>query len=293
MIDLGLYQGLPDILYTEGLLPVVDVVWDVGWSQPTVESLRSAEGAAGQSRRTALPRRGVIAVFLRELPDMLRVLERDGGGGRYIVVARDGDSLLSRVLTQGLPSCVQHLFAVYTQTSARTTPMPFALRWRTHVESLVPYLAVPRTKERSVLVAHQNLHWFRPGHERRVANAYFRDKPWATVREAPDNQYPMTNDEYLRALRSHDYFVAASGDGNQDGGVERVAMWEGLALGCVPLCTRRQVQWNDLPVAVVDCWEQVTEGLCDASIDALHNQSLDRVRLTYWLKKIYDKTREL
>ncbi|MES2179815.1 MAG: hypothetical protein V4550_18285 [Gemmatimonadota bacterium] len=296
MIDLRLYRGHLDVLHTEGLLEVVDYIWNKGWRSPTGGNLRLAEGDSPREGNSSwdLPQKAVVAVFQRELPDVLRNLEQRYSNGHYVIIARDGDAKLEHILgRRDLPSYIHHMFAVYAPDHPRITSMPFALRWASQVEGLENIIAtIPRTSVNKVLVAHQNLHWFRPGHERRTANAYFRDKPWATVYEAPDNQYPMTNDGYLRALRSHDFFVAASGDGNADGGIERQAMWEGLALGCIPICTPRQAQWCDMPIYIVPDWTSMHEAPSRDFVLSL-NLSLDRFRLSYWIERIREKASEL
>jgi hypothetical protein len=293
VIDFGDYNGLPDVLHTEGLLPVVDAVWNAGFAEPTVESLRSAESASAPSCLIELPEHAVVSVFQRELPECLAALERRGG--RYIVISRDGDARLAHLLKgRELPDCVRHLFAVYAPDGhARVTRMPFALRWRGQIEGLLPSLTLKKERIGRVLCAHLKLHWFGPQHERRTAEKHFTNFERGAVYIAIDGQYPLADDEYKRSLRYFDYVVMASGDGNQEGGIERQAMWEALALGCVPLCTRRQQHWAALPIAIVDRWEDATPEWLDAQYEGIVRRPLDLARMSYWIEQVKAKAGEL
>lgn len=287
-----------DLFTTEGLITsgAVDLVWGRGWRAPNYASLRAAEGDAGTGDELPLPLRGVLFAFLRELPDALAAIERARPTGRFVVIARDGDSRLVNVLREGaiagtVRQCeaVKHLFSVHTEARPVVTPMPFALRWKSQAQVLANAIRnVPRSRKNAVLCAHRTLNVLEPGHERFTADAYFGNKPWATFYTAPMEAYPIPYDWYVNEVRSHDYFVAAS---NPDGG-ERQALWEAMALGTIPICTRRtQARWANLPIALVDEWSDVTEQWCDAHIAELRSRSFEAMSLRYWVGRVEETAR--
>ncbi len=288
-----------DWLSTEGLVAsgVVDTVWGNGWRAPTSESLRTAEGCNHKTvSPMRLPKRAVIAVFLRELPQVLGQIEREGKtDGRYVIIARDGDSKLVDVLRHGMPPYVQHLFSVYAPHHSRITPMPFALRWLVDVDRVKEANAyVPRTSKNRVLVCHRTLDWLPPDHERFTSNEFFADKPWATVVSSVFHVNPLTVSAYLKEVRSHDFFVVASGDGNRYGGIERHAQWEAMALGAVLICTKgKQSRWADMPVAIVNDWSEVTPEWCEYNLPLLRKHSIDKMMLSYWVEQIRARAKEL
>lgn len=281
------------IFSSEGLVisGVIDFVWGCGWRLPTSENFRNAEGCADRSSGLVLPKKAVISVFLRELPDMLSQIDKDGNSdGSYIVVVRDGDSTLSQTVG-GLPSFVRHIFSVHTDSNERVTAMPFGLRWVDHAKSLHGLSErLPRTSKNSVLLAHRLLNWLPPDHERRTSLHALSNLPHVTTFLASGEAYPLTLDEYYEKLRQHDYFVSASGDN----GGERQAMWEAMALGTIPICTRKaQARWSDMPVALVDSWSDVTLEWCQKNIEVLRSRSFEKMSLSYWVERVSKEAKRL
>lgn len=294
---------MTDIFSTEGMIQsgVIDYIWGWGWRPPTSHMLKRAEAPNPRASipeftddGVALPKRAVIFVFQRELPDALSLIERSGNAdGRYVIVARDGDMPLDRILRAGLPSYVHHLFAVYAPAGhPRITRMPFGVRWLDNVDRIrAANVEIPRTIRNRVLVCHRKIGWLRIDHERNASLSYFRRKPWATVHEGRGEDNPLGHEAYLREVRSHEFFVVGGGSGGQSsGGIERIAQWEALALGAIPICTRRQECWSDM-VAIVDRWEDVTPEWCEENDSKTRN--VERMTLSYWVAAVRQKAMEL
>ena len=293
-----------DTFCTEGLVTsgVVDLVWGCGWRAPTYESMRSAEGGcfvgvhnsecADRNKGLVLPCKAVIFTFLRELPDTLTQIERERPDGHFVVIARDSDSTVESVLgVRGIHSAVKHLFTVHCmRETARITSMPFALRWADHVKGLSAVAAATARKhDNFVLLAHRLPKHLSDNHERHAAYADLQDRPWVTAIRADGERDPLSNTEYLTALRCHDYFVAAS----NDNGAERHAMWEALALGTIPICTQRQRRWAEMPIVVVDDWTDVTLSLCEEQIASARSKTMEKLSLAYWIEMVRQKAEDL
>jgi hypothetical protein len=70
--------------------------------------------------------------------------------------------------------------------------------------------------------------------------------------------------------------------------------WESLCLGCIPIVKTSvlDVLFNDLPVLIVNDWNEVSLELCNKTIDDFKNKHLsnkfnyDKLLLKYWINKI-------
>ena len=77
------------------------------------------------------------------------------------------------------------------------------------------------------------------------------------------------------------------------GGLDCHRTWEALILGCIPIVKRFNIPlenvYEDLPVLIVDDWEDVTEELLVATIADFSGRQFnyDKLTLTYWVDLIY------
>lgn len=289
-----------DFLCTEGLLEsgVVDLVWGYGWRPPTIESMRQAQHGTDQSPSPLrLPPAAVISCFNVYLPRVLAQIAAENPGGQYIIVSRDGDPPL-RVSP---PPFVHHIFAINVSAPGpRVTPMPtgaYAFVEHKHFDTA---LQIPRSRANRVLLGY-SLDMpgsvYHAGHERITAIEYFRDKPWATVNERmlgwATRSGPIWSSwswpEYQAFVRAHDYVVVPVGYG-----VDRMAAWEAIVLGAIPICLRHPelLHFADLPVAFVDGWQDVTPEWCDANL-ALRERSAEKLALRYWVDRVAEKRAEI
>jgi len=285
---------------SEGLVEsnVVDVVWDQGWRPASVLALRESQhGTPDSGDKMELPPSAVIFSFSSQFPMMCERLGRDHGGGKYIVIRRDGDMPLKN----NAPGCVQHIFSIDVDgPDPRVTPMPTGSYAFSDRELLTEALKIPRSRSNLVLVSY-SLDMpgsvYGSGHERITAIEYFKDKPWATVNEKilhwDTREGPVwpswSGIEYLTQVRSHDSVVVPVGYG-----VDRMASWEAMSLGTIPISMKHSQlhHFAELPIAFVDNWSDVTPEWCDAN-RSLIELSTKNVSLEYWVERIKAKRLEV
>ncbi len=291
-----------DLLCTEGLLDsgVVDFVWSRGFRPATGEALHKAQHGwppEDQSPGEPLPSRAVIVCFCVHFPEVLECLAKNYPGGRYIIISRDGDPSLK---LGNWPDCVHHVFAIAVpRPDSRATAIPMGFHaFNGWAERLQPVKEIPRERVNRVLVSHSldTGSVYNATHERITSIEYFRDKPWATVQPRLLNRQPGEGingaepwEAYTARLRQHDYLAVPIGYG-----VERVAQWEAMVLGTIPICIRRPEfsYFSDMPIAFVDSWTEVTEEWCDANLGII-NRPMDKLKLSYWADRIREKRAEI
>ena len=76
------------------------------------------------------------------------------------------------------------------------------------------------------------------------------------------------------------------------GGYDCHRLWEALILGCIPIVKKSNIDelYQDLPVLIVDQWEDITEDLLKATIAAFRERkdsfAYEKLTLKYWMDKI-------
>lgn len=76
------------------------------------------------------------------------------------------------------------------------------------------------------------------------------------------------------------------------GGFDCHRLWEALILGCVPIVKKSNIDelYQDLPVLIVDRWEDITDDLLKSTIAKFQNIKesfkYEKLTLKYWMKKI-------
>lgn len=93
-----------------------------------------------------------------------------------------------------------------------------------------------------------------------------------------------------------EYAFVVSPPGN---GLDCHRTWEALNLGCIPILIRiiltKETEWQydcykDLPVLIVDQWEDITQDLLDTTITEFREKEFnyDKLTLKYWVDKIHE-----
>lgn len=107
-------------------------------------------------------------------------------------------------------------------------------------------------------------------------------KPWATVDRGNNGS---EFDRYLENLYTHKFVICPEGNG-----MDTHRTWECLYLGTIPI-EKRNINnqfYSDLPILLVDDWEEVTEEFLEAAFPMFQKQAWNRKKLTfeYWKNKI-------
>jgi hypothetical protein len=306
-------EVVTDLLCTEGLVEsgVVDYVWDRGWREPTGLSLREAQHQDFQypNEGAKLPKRAVIACFVHYLPQVFQQIDRDGNSdGKYIIIVGPGDQSLNEnggpnCNVHGWPPFVHHIFgSAVIEKTERVTPMPMAFHaFRSGYRPLanVPPRTIPSSNRVLVSFSLDLSNVYHPGSERIQAIEHFRDKDWATVHPKllghsgrTEGVHPWPWEEYLGKVRQHDYLACPVGYG-----IERIASWEALTLGCFPINFKHPelLHFADMPMAFVDSWADVTPEWCDANRNIIDRGrdstgAIEKLKLSYWVERIREVT---
>jgi hypothetical protein len=271
---------------------IVDAVWCGGWRQPKMENFNFHGPAASieiDQTTIVLPHTAVVLVHIHQFDNAMAALPSDG---HYIVIFREGDPSLTPQKVASLPKCVHHVFSINViESHPLVTPMPMAFHMHLRCASLATEFAkVEKTNSNTVYAAF-SVEGYRnyPDHERNSCVRHFKDKAWATVPDALKQgewvTTPVKEEEYLKQVRAHRYLAAPMGYG-----VERIAYWEAMVLGTIPICRKHKelLHFSDMPIAFVNDWSEVTPQWCEDNLHLI-NRSIDKLRTGYWVDRINEK----
>lgn len=126
--------------------------------------------------------------------------------------------------------------------------------------------------------------------ERETAYRIIQNASWALSKIHPSSDRVVTRPEttvyinYLNDIKSSYYVMCPRG-----GGIDTHRLWETLYLNRIPIVKRchNTHYYQDLPVLIVDEWEQVTETLLKSKLDYFNNKSnfnMDKLKMSWWSK---------
>lgn len=283
-------MNFPDMLCTAFLIKsgIADAVWNSGWREPLVTNLHRNADASKATGNITLPKNAVIIGYVEHANSIINDLPSDG---KYILILREGDGNLN---ITNIPSSVRQIYAVnVTQSHPLVTPMPMAFHHGGDDEGEMCFKlndiknSISRDKQNTVLATF-SIEGYKnnPQHERLSCLNYFKDKNWATMPNQLKNKEWVTSPiyctDYRKMLRYHDYLAAPIGCA-----YERIAYWEAMFLGAIPICLRHPalLHFEDMPIAFVNKWEDVTEEWCYNNLGIIQ-KNMDKITLSYWLDKI-------
>jgi len=112
---------------------------------------------------------------------------------------------------------------------------------------------------------------------------------WVTVKETNH----LDNETYWKDLYQHTYNISSSPASFTDENKHRdtYRFWETLAAGAFPIIKRSPMSdffanKLDLPVILVESWEEITLDKLTQMIPILSRKSLDGIKEQYWIKKL-------
>lgn len=105
---------------------------------------------------------------------------------------------------------------------------------------------------------------------------YFKDKPWATIR-----QPTLSLLDFEKELNEHEFVLCPRGNG-----IDTHRLWEALYSGVTPVVERHITHKNleNLPILFVDSFKQITENFLKHNIKT--NKNLDLLNVYWWKKHI-------
>jgi hypothetical protein len=125
--------------------------------------------------------------------------------------------------------------------------------------------------------------------ERIIPYNVLEGKPWVTAvktyMDSKDTMDKVPYIAYLDNIYNHKFIVCAMGNG-----IDTHRPWEALYMGSIPLM-RKHVNYSfykDLPICLVDEWEQVDEYFLTNWLIENHGRkwNMDMLNFSYWRNKI-------
>lgn len=116
--------------------------------------------------------------------------------------------------------------------------------------------------------------------ERQLVKTTFEKKPWLTF------ENNVSFETYLRHLKQHKFVLSPPGNGP-----DCHRTWEALTMGTIPIVEKSQhslLLFEDLPVIMVDRWEEVTPEFLKNRYTPFDPKKLKKLKLSYWVKMIED-----
>jgi len=122
-------------------------------------------------------------------------------------------------------------------------------------------------------------------HDRTLPYEIFHTNDWCTV-ETGDNWTNFEN--FCLKIKNHKFVLSPDGNGF---GCHRT--WESLYLGSIPIVQRHvftEEFSKDVPMVIVDSWEEVTEEFLNNEYDRLMSMewNWEICKLSYWQKRIME-----
>ncbi|MBM3886309.1 exostosin family protein [Candidatus Dependentiae bacterium] len=92
-------------------------------------------------------------------------------------------------------------------------------------------------------------------------------------------------EQYLREMATFKFVISPHGTG-----LDCYRTWEALMLGCIPVVKTSVLDplYKDLPVLIVNAWEEITEEFLNKKYDemASKNYKLEKLSIDYWIEVI-------
>lgn len=111
----------------------------------------------------------------------------------------------------------------------------------------------------------------------------FHSKPWVTVGEHVSTM--EARKVFLQEIRNHEFVLCPRGNG-----VDTHRLWETLYMGSIPIVQRDIAHrgWEDLPIAWIDSWNEVTEEWMDSQLERIRTGTwaMEKLKASYWIEKI-------
>lgn len=243
-----------------------------------------------------IPNNAVVLCFIHNLPDLMQHATNHPNNN-FIIVCREGDPSLTPNIVNSKPQNVKHIFSInVTLNHPHVTPMPMAFHIGSDCLEVDAFAEkTDRVIENEVLAIFSTIGYReRPDHDRNRCLNHLRGKSWATLPLPLQNgewvNAPIPHRLYLDALFKHRYLACPMGYG-----VERIAYWEAMVLGAIPICLKypELLHFSDMPFAFIDTWEQVTPEWCEQNKGIANNRNLEKLTVQYWVNQIQEAKNRL
>jgi len=217
-------------------------------------------------------------MYVKQLSDLLKYLS-----GSLIIVSHNSDINVGEI---DIPNCVAKWYSQnvnYVHPKLESIPIGIENdRWLKKVDKKAIMLSQLRKNKYYYNLVYMN-HNISTNPIKRL-NLYhqFENASWVTSERGKNG-----NDfaHYISQIYNHQFMICPEGNG-----MDTHRMWECLYMGCIPIVKRNTniTFYEDLPICVVDDWDEVTKPFLLREFEKISNMKWDKEKLTqkYWNNKI-------
>jgi hypothetical protein len=202
---------------------------------------------------------------------------------QFIVISHNCDT---NVICADMPPNVIRWFSQNVAVrDDRLESLPIGLensRWFPEVDKKRKILVKIQTNKSIKNVVYMNHNIATNECERSHPYELLSNKSFVTTRMGLN---PYNFDQYLDDLHSHQFVVSPAGNG-----IDTHRKWEALYVGTIPIEKRcvNSVFYEDLPICLIDDWEQVTEEFLESEYRRITCTiwNLEKLKMSWWLHHI-------
>lgn len=210
------------------------------------------------------------------------------------LVSHNADRAFTDEMAAAMPSNVEKCFSVNVATAhEKVIPIPIGLeneRWYSDQKRKQKILDQRNKNVRPIKLLYSNFSIETNHAARQVAFDKFKDVSWCTTR--PWNRERANRgenfDNYVWDILDHFYVLSPEGNG-----IDCHRTWEAMYLNRVPVLLRNHntKQYEDMPVLLVDSWDEITEQfLLDRCNYFAHTEfNYKKLKFEYWKDLIWKR----
>ena len=115
---------------------------------------------------------------------------------------------------------------------------------------------------------------------------HFMNKDWVTMGQHQSNINSRYN--FLLEIKRHKFVICPEGNG-----IDTHRLWETLYMGSIPIVQKTIALrgFDDLPIAWIDDWKQVTKEWCEKMYEEMIDKewNMEKLNSSYWTKVLKDE----
>lgn len=230
--------------------------------------------------------KGVVFVGMcQEIEECFKHLPVDGS---YIIIHRPSDRSYTYDMHALKPECVRHIFTVDCAVKEpNVTAIPFGLASINGDDNVLKQVYAEEViKAETKLFCRYNVNNSGYTKERIASLPQLQAKSFAKV---ITHQIPA--DDFFREIKAHQFTMSLQGHGK-----DCARTYSAMILGSIPIvteCTEMR-HFQDMPMVYCppNIAEELTLEWMEDKVEEVKGKSLERVKMSYWAKKI-NKMRRL
>jgi hypothetical protein len=224
----------------------------------------------------------ILFIETHRLANLFRVLTQFSN--KVIIISHNSDATFGIDLFNNLPKNVEKIWCQnynYIETD-RIKSLPIGLervRWfPDQKKQEVLYRSIVDNTKSDLVYMN-----FNPGTnpQRQTILNQLTNKSFITQKMVGNGGDYTT---YINDLKSHKYVISPPGNG-----IDCHRNWEAIYLGCIPIVLDsyfNRNMYSDMPVLVVDKYDDLDNNILEDLFDNLINKSKERGYINYWNNKI-------